>query len=258
MQFAYYLFFFAFFCSFFKIFCVAIFLLFIPQHQLSPNDINLFFEQNTGKKTGSITKTEAKKLIKKSMKKKELTLIDSTNKPHKAPHLHPSPRDKGWLEEPFDEEDDSSSGGESDNDNEDETKTKTATIGTHSQGLYDTFGTTRRLTAEDATAAGKSYATGSITSDATGDREQTPTGGAADNKASKIISTGYLEDSSTRGSDGAYWPLTNDLISGSKFSLEKVDNFSYSVIKSFIISLDWLSIRSLSASSIVISFFNKY
>ena len=130
------IFFFAFFCSFFKIFCVAIFLLFIPQHQLSPNDINLFFEQNTGKKTGSITKTEAKKLIKKSMKKKELTLIDSTNKPHKAPHLHPSPRDKGWLEEPFDEEDDSSSGGESDNDNEDETKTKTATTPINQSEMY--------------------------------------------------------------------------------------------------------------------------
>ena len=105
-------------------------------------------------------------------------------------------------------------------------ETATATIGTHSQGLYDTFGTTRRLTAEDATGAGKSYATGSITSDASGDREETPTGDAAANKASKVISTGYLEDSSTRGSDGAYWPLTNDLISDSRMPYPRLEKIS--------------------------------
>ena len=78
-------------------------------------------------------------------------------------------------------------------------KTTDATLGTHSGGLVSTFGTTRRLTIEKGKDSGKSYGSGTDPTTLSTD----PTYGSSP----KVVSTGYLEDGTTRG-DGAYWPLT--------------------------------------------------
>ena len=119
-------------------------------------------------------------------------------------------------------------------------KTATSTVGTHSQGLFDTFGTTRRLTIEAAVDSGKSYGDASITSDWEKDREESPTGTAAENKAGKIVSTGYLEKD-TRGSTGAYWPLIAEKAAADRTPYPRLDT----ILKSALTTVQEKYIRGL-------------
>ena len=119
-------------------------------------------------------------------------------------------------------------------------KTLTSTVGTHSQGLFDTFGTTRRLTIEAAVDSGKSYGDASITSDWEKDREESPTGTAAENKAGKIVSTGYLE-TDTRGDTGAYWPLIAEKANADRTPYPRLDT----ILKSGLTTVQTTYIRSL-------------
>ena len=93
-------------------------------------------------------------------------------------------------------------------------KTQTATISSHSQGLYDTFGTTRRLTIPRQRDSGENYGEGSGTTEWKWHHKQdSGHGGAtvAEDKPGKIISTGYLEDGDTRDATyGPWWPETKD------------------------------------------------
>ncbi len=93
-------------------------------------------------------------------------------------------------------------------------KTQTATISSHSQGLYDTFGTTRRLTIPRQRDSGENYGEGSRTTEWKWHHKQdSGHGGAtvAEDKPGKIISTGYLEDDDTRDTTyGPFWPLTKE------------------------------------------------
>ena len=84
-------------------------------------------------------------------------------------------------------------------------KTKSATVGTHTQGLVDNFGTTRRLTIDSLYDSGTNY--GELpehhsATEMTGD----PT---LDAKA-VVGSTGYLHSGDTQGTKGAWWPRTQE------------------------------------------------
>ncbi|MDP7420522.1 MAG: hypothetical protein QGH40_01525, partial [bacterium] len=88
-------------------------------------------------------------------------------------------------------------------------KTQTATISSHSQGLYDTFGTTRRLTIPRQRDSGENYGEGSKTTEWKWHHDHNEV--SPEDKAGKIISTGYLEDDDTRDATyGPWWPETKD------------------------------------------------
>ena len=88
-------------------------------------------------------------------------------------------------------------------DDKEKLKTGKATVSTHSDGLLDTFKTTRRLTVPASYDSGTNY--GDATSPTSLKRDPTQA------SISKIVSTGYLEDKDTRTTDGASWPIMTEL-----------------------------------------------
>ena len=84
--------------------------------------------------------------------------------------------------------------------------TGSATVSTHSQGLFDTFGTTRRLTIPIQKDSGEDYGTASASTVWKGYKTN-----AKAQRKGKVISTGYLEDGDTRdATNGPWWPETKD------------------------------------------------
>ena len=74
---------------------------------IKPEEIAQFFESNTGKETGSLSKKQCIDLMKIDLNKTDFTMINDFNLPLKPPHLHPSPRDKGWSDPLTESESDS-------------------------------------------------------------------------------------------------------------------------------------------------------
>ena len=110
-------------------------------------------------------------------------------------------------------------------------KTKDATIGTHSQGLTDTFTTTRRLTVDVA-----SLEVGVKTLD------PPLTALVRGSISPAIVSPGYLEDTITRDADGAaYWPVTRDLLDASRIPHPRIS----AVLKSSLTTTQETEIKAL-------------
>ena len=80
-------------------------------------------------------------------------------------------------------------------------KTKSATVGSHSQGLVDNFGSTRRLTVDSLYDSGTNYGELEEHHSAT-EMAGDPT---LDAKA-VVASTGYLMTGDTQGKKGPWWP----------------------------------------------------
>jgi hypothetical protein len=66
--------------------------------ELNQDEIAHFFEVNTGKRTGAVSRSQFKNAIKSSMNSEDLKIINKSTIFLRPPHLHPSPRDKGWVD----------------------------------------------------------------------------------------------------------------------------------------------------------------
>jgi len=119
-------------------------------------------------------------------------------------------------------------------------KTQTATISAHSQGLYDTFGTTRRLTIPTQKDSGENYGDGSKTTEWKFHHTQNKT--SPEDKAGKIISTGYLEDDDTRDTtNGPFWPLIKEKADADRMPYPRLET----ILKSGLTTVQTTYIRGL-------------
>lgn len=123
-------------------------------------------------------------------------------------------------------------------------KTDTATISSHSQGLYDTFGTTRRLTIPTQKDSGENYGVGSTSTERTHYWSATNVKTDWDEEKinSKVISTGYLEDDDTRDTtNGPFWPLTKEKADGDRMPYPRLET----ILKSGLTTAQSTYIRGL-------------